>query len=264
MSARIRVLSADDEPAGRRTVQLLLAADQEIELVGQCRSGPETVEAVLRLRPDLLFLDVQMPDADGFAVLAQIPADAMPLIVFVTAFDEYAVKAFDVHAADYLLKPFSDTRFRAAVARAKEQLAHRTVANADRLAALLGRLGAGMAAGASPAHRALERVAIQTSEGARLLAVDDIEWIEARGDYVRIHVNGGVELLRESISRLEERLDPSRFVRVHRSAIVNLARVIEIKTSLLGDCVAILNNGSVCKLSRSGRDRLGKALGQRI
>lgn len=265
VTPRLRVLIADDEPAGRRAIQLLLAGDPEVQIVGQTRSGAETVEAVLRLRPDILFLDVQMPGGDGFQVLAQLPADALPLIVFVTAFDEYAMQAFDVHAADCLLKPFSDQRFRTAVARAKERLRQRTAAEVERLAALLTRLGgdAGRRVGPPPARWAPDRMAIRTSQGTLLLAVDDIDWIEARGDYVRIHSRGRADLLRESIGRLEERLEPECFVRVHRSAIVNLAKVREIKTSL-GENVAVLENGARCKLSRSGRERLARLLGQPI
>ena len=266
MTQRLRVLIADDEPAGRRAVQLLLAGDPEVQIVGQCRSGRETVGAVLRERPDILFLDVQMPGGDGFAVLADLPIDALPVIVFVTAFGEHAVQAFEVAAADYLLKPFSDRRFRAAVSRAKERLRQRTTTEVERLSALLSRLGRDPSGSTSRPPNAAEpeRITIRTAQGTRLLIVGDIDWIEARGDYVCIHSRGRADLLRESITRLEERLDPGRFVRVHRSTIVNLARVQEIKISPLGKRVAVLENGIRCRLSRSGRERLARLLGQTI
>jgi two-component system LytT family response regulator len=260
------VAIADDEPAGRRAVQLLLAADPEVQVVAQCRTGQETVDAVLRLRPDILFLDVQMPGGDGFAVLAQLPAEIMPLIVFVTAFDEYAIQAFDVHAADYLLKPFSDTRFRTAVARVKARFRQRSATEVERLTALLKRLDGGARGGvAGPASpETPERLTVRTTHGTLLLPVNEIDWIEARGDYVRIHSRGRADLLREAIGRLEARLGPGRFVRVHRSAIVNLAKVREVRTSALGECVAVLENGARCKLSRSGRERLARLLGEAV
>ncbi len=263
MTACIRVVIADDEPAGRRAVQLLLADDPDIQIVGQCRSGQETAETVLRHRPDLLFLDVQMPGGDGFEALAGIPVEVMPLVVFVTAFDEYALRAFAVEAADYLLKPFTTARFRSALLRAKERLRQRTAAEVERVAALQSRLGAAASA-PPPRPSAPARITIRTAHGTLILAMDDIDWIEARGDYVRIHAGDRVELLREPIGRLEERLDSSRFVRVHRSAIVNLARVREIRHSGPGETVAVLTSGGQCRLSRSGRDRLASVLGQPI
>jgi two-component system LytT family response regulator len=260
------VLIADDEPAGRRTVQLLLAGDPEIQVVGQCCTADETIDAVLRHRPDLLFLDVQMPGGTGFDALAQIPPAAMPLIVFVTAFDEYAIQAFAVDASDYLLKPFSDSRFRAALVRAKDRLRWRTAAEAERVATLLGRLGADGSTRLTPqaTQGSPAQMTIRTSDGILLLALEQVEWIEARGDYVRIHSCDRVELLREPIGRVAERLDPARFVRIHRSAIVNLDRVREIKRSRAGDCTVVLHSGVRCKLSRSGRERLGRILGQAV
>lgn len=238
---KIRAVIADDEPTGRRTVRLLLAADTTIEVVGECASGVEAVEAVLYHEPDLLFLDVQMPGRDGFAVLAKIPPDTMPLVIFVTAFDEYALRAFDVAAADYLLKPFTDERFHAAVDRAKARLALRV-----------------------PGQPFLERIAIPANHTTRLVPVREIEWIEARGDYVGIHGGGRVDLLREPIGHLEARLDPKRFVRVHRSAIVNLAYVREIRCPPFSGPVAVLQSGQHCPLSRSGRRRLEHVLGQAV
>jgi two-component system LytT family response regulator len=262
MRERIRAIIADDEPAGRRAIQLLLGKDPEVEVVAQCRTGDETVQAVLQSQPDLLFLDVQMPGGNGFDVLAQLPADLVPVVVIVTAFEEYAITAFGVHADDYLLKPFSDTRFRAAVAHAKERLRQRSAARAERAIQALKRLG-GSESAASPVPVA-DRIAVRTPRGMVLLALTDIEWIEARGDYVRIHSRNRTDLLRQPIGELEKRLDAARFVRVHRSAIVNLAKVRELTVTPSGTYSAILQNGNSCRLSRSGRERLGRILEQGV
>jgi two-component system LytT family response regulator len=245
VTAPIRVLIADDEPAARRGIHLLLAADPEFQIVGECADGMQAVEAITRLRPDLVFLDIQMPQWNGFDVLSRLPPEVMPLVVFVTAFDEYTLRAFDVHAADYLLKPFSDRRFRAAAEHAKERVRQRTPSDVERLLALVR-------AGASAPHR----IAIPTSQGVVLLSVDDIEWLEARGDYVRIHSPGRADLLRDTISGFEQRLPADRFVRVHRSAIVNLARVRELRILPGGEQTVVLQSGARCRLSRSGRERL--------
>jgi two-component system, LytTR family, response regulator len=239
----IRVLIADDEPAGRTTLRLLLGQDPDVQIVSECRTGAETVDAVLRHRPELLFLDIQMPGGNGFEVLSELPPESMPLIVFVTAYDRYSLQAFEVHAADYLLKPFSDRRFRSALAHAKDRLRQREAPRGE------------------PAARvAADRLAIRTAHGVLMLAVGDIEWIEARGDYARIHSGARADLVRESLSSLESRLGPTRFVRIHRSAIVNLAQVREFKPDPSGAMVAILLNGHRCRLSRRGRERLAGIL----
>jgi two-component system LytT family response regulator len=266
MSAPLRVLIADDEPAARRTIQLLLAGDPEIQVLGECSDGLQTVEAILTLRPDLVFLDVQMPRRDGFEVLGRIPAGAMPLVVFVTAFDEYSLRAFDVHAADYLLKPFSDARFRGAVSHAKERLRQRSAADLERLLAVVRDLGALSDARPRwvlPAPEP-ERVGLRTGSGVVLVGLADIEWVEARGDYVRVHSAGRADLVRETIGGFERRLPAGRFVRIHRSAIVNLARVREIRALPGGEQVALLDSGRRCRLSRSGRERLARLLGQAL
>ena len=268
MSSPIRVLIADDEPAARRTIQLLLAGDSDFQVLGECSDGLQTVEAIQRLHPDLVFLDVQMPRRDGFEVLARLPPGSVPLIVFVTAFDEYTLRAFDVHAADYLLKPFSDQRFRAAVAHVKERVRQRSAGDLERLLAFVRDLGAlasspdGWPSTASQVTA--DRIAIHTGHGVVMLALDDIEWVEARGDYVRIHSAGRVDLIRETISGFERQLPPTRFVRIHRSTIVNIARVKEIKLVPSGEPVAVLQTGIRCRLSRNGRERLGKVLGRAI
>jgi two-component system LytT family response regulator len=264
MTAPLRVLIADDEPAARRTIQLLLAEDPELQVLGECTDGAQTVEAILQLHPDLVFLDVQMPRRNGFDVLTRIPASAMPLIIFVTAFDEYSLRAFDVHAADYLLKPFSDSRFREAVRHAKERLRQRSAADLERLLTVVRELGA-MAEhriGSGAAASRPECIGLRTGSGVAVVRLADIEWIEARGDYVRVHSTGRSDLVRDTIGGFERQLPTDRFVRVHRSAILNLARVREIRPLAGGGHVALLESGSRCRLSRSGRERLGRLLGQ--
>jgi two-component system, LytTR family, response regulator len=267
VSNPIRVLIADDEPAARRTIQLLLAGDSDFQLLGECADGLQTADAILRLRPDLVFLDVQMPRRDGFEVLARLPPASVPLIVFVTAFDEYTLRAFDVHAADYLLKPFSDQRFRAAVAHVKERLRQRSAGDLERLLAFVRELGdvASSPDGWPVALRVIpDRIAIHTGQGVLMLALDEIEWVEARGDYVRIHSASRVDLVRETIGGLERRLPASRFVRIHRSTIVSIAKVKEIRLAPGSEPVALLQSGVRCRLSRSGRERLGRVVGRSI
>jgi two-component system, LytTR family, response regulator len=266
MSHPIRVLIADDEPAARRTIQLLLAGDSDFQVLGECSDGLQTVDAILRLRPDLVFLDVQMPRRDGFEVLARLPPPSVPLIVFVTAFDEYTLRAFDVHAADYLLKPFSDRRFGSTVAHVKERLRQRSAADLERLLAFVRELGelASSPEGWPAAQVLPDRIAIHTGQGVLMLALDDIEWLEARGDYVRVHSAGRVDLVRETISGIERQLPASRFVRIHRSTIVSIAKVKEIKLLPGSEPVAVLQSGVRCRLSRSGRGRLGRVVGKAI
>jgi two-component system LytT family response regulator len=238
MTTPIRVLIVDDEPAARRTIHLLLAGDPECQILEDCCDGMQAAETILRYHPDLVFLDIQMPRLDGFEVVGRLPPGSRPLIIFVTAYDAYSLRAFDVHATDYLLKPFSDDRFRAAVSHAKERLRQ------------------------GPAEVRGDHMAIPTAQGAVLVRIEDIEWVEARGDYVRIYSNGRADLLRETISGVERGLPPSRFVRIHRSSIVNIAKVKEIRRRPGGDQVAVLQSGVHCRLSRSGRERLGRLVGR--
>ncbi len=245
MTAPIRVVIADDEPAARRGLSLLLAADPEFTVVAECADGAQTIAAVERLRPDLLFLDIQMPGCDGFEVLSRLQPEVIPVVVFVTAFDAYTLRAFDVQAVDYLLKPYSDSRFHAAASRARTRVRQREPSDLAQLLTLA------RSAAAPPT-----RIAIPTAQGVFLLPVEEIEWIEARGDYVRVHSPGRLDLVRDTISGFERRLPPDRFVRIHRSVIVNLARVRELSSALGGEQVAVLASGVRCRLSRSGRERL--------
>ncbi|MEO5799926.1 MAG: LytTR family DNA-binding domain-containing protein [Gemmatimonadales bacterium] len=263
MKHGIRTIIADDEPAGRRTLQMLLEEDPDTDIVATCRSGKETTEAVLRQRPDLLFLDIEMPEGDGFETLESLPHDVKPVVVFVTAFDSYAVQAFGVQAADYLLKPFSDARFRAAHARAKERLWQQTRVATERATGLLRRMG-GEATATPQLGTPDKRLAIPTSRGIRFVALDEIDLIEAQGDYVRIYTGDRFELVRGPIGRFEAQLSGSRFVRIHRSAVVHLDQLAEIQRCPTGELEAVLHSGRRCKVSQSGRERLGRAMGHQL
>jgi two-component system LytT family response regulator len=269
----IRTLIVDDEPAARAGLRHLLARDPEVLVAGECTNGREAVTAIQDAAPDLLFLDVQMPELDGFGVLREVGTDGVPAVVFVTAYDQYALHAFEVHALDYLLKPFSDERFRESLARAKAKVRHGRLAQLSRkLAALLDTYGEPPGAArpaltptAQPQRRPyLERLVVKSGGKVTLLQVGEIEWIDADGDYARIHVGKVWHLLRETMKRLELQLDPARFVRIHRSTIVNLEKVKELQPFFRGEYVAVLQNGVTLKLSRGYRANLEARLGRTI
>lgn len=262
---RIRTIIADDEPAGRRTLQLLLLRDPDIEIVAECRTGMEAADAIMAQRPDLAFLDVRMPGGDGFEAVAEVPPAILPLIVIVTAFEEYSLRAFDIHAADYLLKPFSDRRFRTALIHVKERLRERVAGEAARLESAQRQRDAGQLGRPTASHgNSGGRLAVRSHTGTVLLDLGEIDWIEARGDYIRIHSRQGVHLVREAIGTIERTLPASAFVRVHRSTIVNLEKVHEISTSPAGTATVRLRNGTSCRVSPTGRSRLADALGRRV
>jgi two-component system, LytTR family, response regulator len=270
----IRTLIVDDEPAARAGLRQLLAADPEVVVAGECASGREAVTAIQDATPDLLFLDVQMPELDGFGVLREIGTEGVPAVVFVTAYDQYALRAFEVHALDYLLKPFSDARFRESLTRAKEQVRRGRLGQLSRkLAALLdtydesatrGAGGGGGPAGNATPRGYLERLVVKSGGKVTLLQVGDIEWIDADGDYARIHVGKAWHLLRETMKRLERQLDPALFVRIHRSTIVNLEKVKELQPFYRGEYVVVLHTGATLKLSRGYRANLEARLGRTI
>jgi two-component system, LytTR family, response regulator len=254
----IRTLIVDDEPAARDGMRHLLAADPEIVLAGECSNGREAAAAIRDTAPDLVFLDVQMPGLDGFGVLREVGVDRAPAVVFVTAFDQYALRAFDVHALDYLLKPFTDDRFRQSLERAKQLVRQGRLGDlSHKLAALLDH---DEPAPARP--RYLDRLVVKSGGKVTLLPVGEIEWIDAEGDYVRIHVGKTWHLLRETMKNLEDQLDSARFVRIHRSTIVNLEKVKELQPFFRGEYVVVLHNGTTLKLSRGYRDNLEARLGR--
>jgi two-component system LytT family response regulator len=256
MPEKIKTVIVDDEPLARRNLRLLLERDSQIEIIGECRNGKEAVKAIETSRPDLIFLDIQMPEMDGFDVIEHVGAEHVQAIVFVTAFDQYALKAFEVHALDFLLKPYDDVRFNQALQRAKAQIETREISKiSKRLLALLEERE-------SQKHIStrqtpyLTRLMIKLASRVVLLKVREIDWIEADGNYAKLHVGKKAHLLREKMHDLEAQLDPQHFVRIHRSIIVNLERIKELHPHFNGDYVVVLEDGQQLKLSRSRRESL--------
>ena len=248
---KVRVLIVDDEPLARQRVRRLLEADPEIAIIGESGDGETAVNDVCKLRPDLVFLDVQMPVLDGFGVLQALDDAPLPAVIFVTAHDRFALKAFEVHALDYLLKPFDKSRFHAALERAKTQIRQ---GNAAALNHQLQEILQSMPA------RPQERLPVKTSGRIYFIPIDDIDWIEAAANYVRLHVGTELHLLRESLTALEKKLDPRRFVRIHRSTIVNLERIREMQPVFHGDYVVLLRDGTELTVSRTFREKLEESM----
>jgi two-component system LytT family response regulator len=256
-NGRVRVLVADDEPLARERLRLLLSREEGIDLVAECPNGTDAIEAIDRLQPDLVFLDIQMPGANGFEVIEAIGAERMPLVVFVTAFDQYALRAFDVHALDYLLKPFDRERFHEALVRARQQLDRRSNGDLERrLLELVQDL--------KPSAQRLERFVIKSGGRVFFVRSDEIDWIEAAGNYVKLHVAGDAHLFRETMNTLEAQLDPDTFFRIHRSHIVNIERVKELQPWFNGEYVVFLRNGTRLTLSRGYREKLQERIGRSL
>lgn len=263
--AVIRALIVDDEPAARDAIRSLLAGDADIRIVGECADGRSALRAIASTSPELLFLDVQMPEMDGFTMLRQLDPARLPVVVFVTAFDQYALRAFDVHATDYLLKPFDDDRFRDAVSRAKQSVRAGQLGRlSEELRALLDGVAPAAPQAAAPGGPYLKRLVIKSGGRVTLLNVRDIDWIEAEGDYVKIHVGKAWHLLRETMKRLEIQFDPARFVRIHRSTIVNVERIKELQPYFRGEYVVILQDAKGLKLSRGYKEHLESVLGRKF
>jgi two-component system LytT family response regulator len=259
---RIRTIIVDDEPAARRGVRLLLEPDRAVEIVGEASTGAEAAELIRREKPDLAFLDVQMPGSTGFDALAGLPPEIAPAVVFVTAYDEYALRAFEVNAVDYLLKPYDDRRFAAALQRAKEEVRRR---QADQVNARLTQLLEYLEHNTTPAEAGRgdgngERILIKSSGEIFFLKAEEIDWIEAEGDYMKFHVGGRAHLMRETMARLEARLDPKRFIRIHRSTIVNIDRLRKLSPSFAGEYAVVLQDGTKLKLSRGYHERIATLL----
>jgi two-component system LytT family response regulator len=254
-SPRIRVLLVDDEPLAREMLREMLEDDPDVRIIGESCNGREALEAIRAEMPDLIFLDVQMPEVGGFEVLASLGKEKLPYIIFVTAYDKYAVRAFEVQALDYLLKPFDKERFDVSWQRAKAQLLRdRDGGTDERILALLQELKAG--------NRYLERLVIKAAGRIYFLDIGEIDWIEAEGNYVSVHSAKKSHLLRETISSLELQLDPKKFVRIHRSSIVRLDFIQELQPWFHGEYRVILNDGTQLTLSRNHRDKLQEALGK--
>jgi two-component system LytT family response regulator len=254
---RSRAVIVDDEALARQVLREFLSSHPEIELIAECANGFEAVKAETELKPDLLFLDIQMPKLDGFEVLELIDRDMA--IVFVTAFDSYAIKAFEVHAVDYLLKPYGADRFEAALERAKRRLGDKpagtTEASTGASAALVP-LPADLAAAARPPAQYVQRVPVRDGTRVFIIPVDKLDYAEAQDDYVSLCAEGKKHLKQQTISSLESALDPSRFMRIHRSFIVNLERVARVEPYAKDSHVAVLSNGTQLPVSRAGYARL--------
>jgi two-component system LytT family response regulator len=252
---RLRTVIVDDEPLGRERIRTLLDDDPEIEVVGEASDGKAAVAAIAKLKPALLFLDVQMPEMSGFEVLEAIAGAEMPAVIFVTAFDHYAVKAFQVHALDYLLKSFDRERLGQAVHRAKTEITRGREHKLDeRLVALLEDL--------QEQHGKPERLIVRSGGRIIFLRVEEIDWIEAADNYVCLHVGRESHLLRGTMASVEQRLDARKFLRIHRSTIVNLDRVRELAPLFHGDYAVRLRDGTELVLSRNCREKLQEPLGQ--
>jgi two-component system, LytTR family, response regulator len=247
---KIRALVVDDEPVARDRLVKLLQQQSDVELIGECSNGVDTVTAIERLSPDLVFLDVQMPEMDGFEVVRALEARDVPAVVFVTAYDEYALRAFEVHALDYLLKPFSSVRFRATLEHARTQLnRHRAGELGRKLLAMAPELWEKQIL-ARPA----ERLLVRSTGRVHFIRTADIDWCEAAGNYIRLHVGPQEHLLRETMNGLETKLDPRLFVRIHRSTIVNIERIEQLRSSIAGDHTVVLKTGAKLTLSRGYRE----------
>ncbi len=245
---KMRVLVVDDEPWARRRIVALLAGESDVEVVGECGDGAEAVAKIAELAPDLVFLDVQMPEIDGFEVLEAVGPSRMPRVIFATAYDAYALRAFDAQALDYLLKPFDDERFGQALSRARKDLGQSKALSDRSLHLLLESL--------QQNRKFLQRLVVKTGGRVVFLRANDVDWFEASGNYVALHVGRESHLLRTTMSVLEPKLDPEQFVRIHRSTIVNLDRVNELLPWFRGEQTLVLNGGTRLTVGRAFRERL--------
>jgi two-component system LytT family response regulator len=243
----IRALVVDDEPLARRTIRRFLGKHTGVDIIGECGDGESAVKAIRERKPDLVFLDVQMPEMDGFQVLSEVGASEMPATIFVTAYDRYALRAFDANAIDYLLKPFGKERFERALTRAKQRIAgEHNYDEVQRIISSLERLAA--------AQTYPDRLAIPKNGRVLFVATKDIDWIESEGNYLRLHVGNREHEFRETLASLEEKLNPTEFLRIHRSTIVNIRRIKEIQPWFHGHHRVLLENGTELRMSRYQRD----------
>ena len=247
----LRALIVDDEAPARRRIRRLLLSEPDVAVTGECGDGASAIEVIIRARPDLVFLDVQMPERDGFDVVAGIRSGDRPPIVFVTAYDRYALRAFEIHAVDYLLKPFTRERFRTALERVRDRIARRAPDSA--VEALVRTL--------RDRQKYRSRVTVKSGGRTHVLDLASVDWIQAADNYVRLHVQSREYLLRETLASLETRLDPARFVRIHRSVIVPVDRVATLTPVSHGDAEVLLRDGTRLAASRTWRDRLRRVIG---
>ncbi len=246
---QLRTLIVDDEPLARDRIRSLLEQEENIEIIQECRDGREAVAAIESTTPDLVFLDVQMPEVDGFGVIEAVGAERMPTVIFVTAYDQFALRAFEAHALDYILKPFDSERFHRALERARRSVERQKEDDlSERLRGLLEEL--------RPKAKYLDRLVVRSGARITFLRTDEVDWIDAEGNYARLHVGKKSYLLRETMSGIEAKLDPERFIRIHRSTIVNVERIKSLETLFQGEYVVHLEDGTKLTSSRGYRDRL--------
>jgi two-component system, LytTR family, response regulator len=259
---KIRTVIADDEELARRGLKVLSQRHEDLELICECRNGREAVDAIHRHRPDLVFLDVQMPGKTGFDVISSVADAERPHVVFVTAYDKFALRAFEVHALDYLLKPVNEERFDAALARVREAMSHATD---NAIAQRVRQVAADLQVGTSPSKgAAVDRLPIKINGRIMVIRVTDVDWVEADGDYVSVHVGGKIWLVRETIAAMELRLALSGFVRIHRSTLVNAERVKELQLQDKGEYTVVLNDGTELKLTRHYRTSVERLVGAKL
>jgi two-component system LytT family response regulator len=251
----IRAIIVDDEPLARVRIADLLNAAEDVDVIAQCANGADAITAIEELQPDLLFLDVQMPEIDGFDVLQAIGYGQVPVVIFVTAYDQFALRAFEAHALDYLLKPFDDERFEAALQRARDRIGQRKTGEVDRrLLALLkdARVDRGY----------LQRLVVPSGHRSVFIRVEQIDWIEAERNYVRLHVGDRSYLLRENVSRIASALDPAMFCQIHRSTVVNVDRIQAVESLSHAEYVVILHDGTKLTSGRKYRSNLHALMGK--
>jgi two-component system LytT family response regulator len=255
----ISALIVDDERIAREGIRLLLRSEPDVRVVGEAGDGASAIKAITSESPDLLFLDVRMPGLSGFDVLQRISQQRLPVVIFVTAFDKYAVKAFEAHALDYLLKPVDERRFREAIQRARDEVARQDLLdNARKRADFLKSHGNGLSANDELAPRApyLERIAVRVRDRFVMVKVEEIDWIESAANYVQLYSRGRSFMMRMTMADIEQKLDAQRFARIHRSTIVNVDRLVEVKPSLHGDFDVVLSDGTTLRMSRAYRHTL--------
>lgn len=254
---KIQALIADDEPLARERVRELLASEQDVEILAECSDGREAVEAIQKYTPDLVFLDIEMPELDGFQVLKSVRTERIPAVIFITAYDRYAIKAFEEHAVDYLLKPFDRARFVAALNRARTRLEQNGSGKlGQRLAALLQQVDS--------QPKLIDRLAIKSRGRVVFLRTEEIEWIEAAGNYVEVHAGKDCHLIRDTLNNFEEKLDARKFMRIHRSCMVNLEFIKELQPGIAGEYVVLMRDGRQLTLSRGYRDKVQQLIGGTI
>lgn len=251
----IRAVIVDDEPLARRRIRSLLEEAEDVEVVAECANGREAIDAIEGSPPDLLFLDVQMPELDGFDVLRAIGVGHVPVVIFVTAYDQFALRAFEAHALDYLLKPFDDERFEAALQRARERIRQQQGGDLDRrLRALLEEVRRD--------RGYLQRLVVPSGHRSVFIRTEEIDWIKAERNYIRLHAGGRAYLLRENLSHIEPALDPTMFCRIHRSTIVNVDRIQAVESLFRGEYVVVLHDGTKLTSGRSYRGNLHALMGK--